>query len=385
MQNTEITVSKNELLAKLKAVSRVINPSNKIIPAHGNFLFEIYSEFDVTGADQSGNITATVDCRFSEPEEKLSFLVDSKTLLDGLRELPEQPINLVFEKNGLGYSTTVLHQSGKYKIQTSDSEGFSIVKNESTTSQLIKIGCADFLRGIKTVHEFTSSDDLRPIMMGIYVQSVSGNLSFCASNSAIMAMLDFTPKGVDLLDDLFFTDFEFVIPSKLAKIIIDLVLKETDIELEIGEKNVTVRFADIKIVYRLVEGKYPNYRSVVPKANEKILTASTGEMIAALRRTSVIANRPKSPVQIHASKTNLNLINIDVDVTQFSDENIPSTFNNSDFKIAFCIDALSKCMETITTEEFRMTFSEPMKACLITPDDVNIGLTVLIMPTTINI
>lgn len=379
MQKIEITVSKSELQNKLKAVSRVINPSNKVIPAHGNFLFEIFTSFDVTGADQSGNITATIDCNFSEPEEKINLCVDSKTMLDGLRELPEQPITLIFEKNGEVYSTTVNHQSGKYKIQTCSNDGFSIVKNADVASKLVTMKSVDFLKGIKTVHEFTSTDDLRPIMMGIYVQSNTGNLSFCASNSAIMAMMDFAPEGLE------FNDFEFVIHSKLAKIIIDLIGKETDIELEIGEKNVTIQFGDIKIVYRLVEGKYPNYRSVVPKNNTKILTANTAEMISALRRTSVFADRPKSPVQIHASKKNLNLINIDVDVTQFSDENIPASFTDSDFKIAFCIDALSKCMETVTTDEFRMSFSEPMRACLITPDDVNIGLTVLIMPTTINI
>lgn len=381
----EITVSKNELLTKLKAVSKVINTPNKVNSVLENFLFEILTSFDVTGANQSGNITATIDCNFSEPADKLSFCVDSKTMLDGLRELPEQPITLVFEKKGSVYSTTILHQSGKYKIQTSSNEGFSIVKNADVSSKLVKIRSTDFLRGIKTVHEFASNDELRPIMMGIYIHSVKGNLSFCASTGSIMAVLDFVPEGVDRLDDLFWNDFEIVLPSKLARILIDLINKETEIELEIGEKNVTIQFGDIKIVYRLIDGAYPNYRSVIPTNNTKVLIANTSEMISALRRTSVFADRPKSPVQIHAEKTNMNLINIDVDVTQFSDENIPATFTDSDFKIAFCIDALSKCMETITTDEFRMSFSEPMRACLIKPDDVNIGLTALIMPTTINI
>jgi len=201
--NLEIQVSKSELQNKLKAVSRVINLPNKVNPVLENFLFEILTSFDVTGANQSGNITATVDCRFSEPEEKWSFCVDSKTMLDGLRELPEQPITLIFEKKEKVYSTTILHQSGKYKIQTSNNEGFSVVKNADVTSKLVKIGSADFLRGIKAVHEFVSNDELRPVMMGIYIHSVKGNLSFCASTGSTMAVLDFVPEGVDRLDDLF--------------------------------------------------------------------------------------------------------------------------------------------------------------------------------------
>jgi len=108
-------------------------------------------------------------------------------------------------------------------------------------------------------------------------------------------------------------------------------------------------------------------------------------MISALRRISVFAESAKSPLQIHATRNNLNLINISTEKTQFSDENISVAFTEVDYKMRFDIHGLSKCMDAITSEEFRMTFSDPMKACLITPDDVNIGLTVLIMPTTINL
>lgn len=375
----EIQLSKSELQNKLKAVSRVINSSNKVLPAHGNFLFEILTSFDVTGADEAGNITATVDCRFSEPEEKWSFLVDSKTTMDGLRELPEQPITLLFEKNGAVYSTSVLHQSGKYKIQTTGSEVFSVVKNASTVSSLVKMKSEHFLHGIKSVYQFVATDDLRPIMTGIYVKSVSGNISFCASNSAIMAMLDLCPEGLE------FNDYELVIPSKLAKILIDLITKETDIELEIGEKNVTVSFGDIKIVYRLIEGKYPNYRSIVPKNNDKLLIANTSDVTAALRRTSVFASSPSSPVKLLASNSKLNMINLDSDNNQFADENVAAEYKGSDLVIGFATNSLMKCLETITTEDVRMSFSDPTRACLITPDDVNLGLTVLIMPLTINV
>lgn len=375
----EITVPKSELQNKLKAVSRVINPSSKVNPAHGNFLFEIGVEFDVTGADEAGNITATVDCNFSEPEEKWSFLVDAKTTTDGLRELPEQPLTLLFEKNGSVYSTSILHQSGKYKIQTTSSELFAVVKNKSTVSTLVKLKSEHLLHGIKSVYQFVATDDLRPIMTGIFVKSVSANLSFCASNSAIMAMLDYAPEGTP------FTDFEFVIPAKLAKMIIDLVTKETEIYLEIGEKNVTVSFGDVKIVYRLIEGKYPNYRSIVPKGNDKHLIANTSDVTAALRRTSVFASSASSPVRLHLTDSKLNLINLDSDDSQFADENLPVNYSGSELKIGFATNSLMKCLETIETEDVRMSFSDPNRACLITPDDVNLGLTVLIMPLTINV
>jgi DNA polymerase-3 subunit beta len=195
----------------------------------------------------------------------------------------------------------------------------------------------------------------------------------------IFHLLDFAPEGLQ------FNDFEFVIPAKLAKMIVELVSKEPEIDLEIGEKNVTVSFGDIRIVYRLIEGKYPNYRSIVPKNNDKLLIANTSDVTAALRRTSVFAMSPSSPVRLHASNSKLNMINLESDNNQFADENVAADYKNSDLVIGFATNSLMKCLETITTEDVRMSFSDPNRACLITPDDVNLGLTVLIMPLTINV
>ena len=377
--NLQITVSKNELQNKLKAVSKVINPSNKVIPAHSNFLFEIGTEFDVTGANEAGNITAKVECTFTPPEEKHSFCVDLKTMLDGLRELPEQQLTLIFEKKESVYSTLVIHQSGRYKIQTFSSETYSVVKTLDDVKTTVNFKSIDFLKGIENVGDFVSNDELRPAMMGIYIESLAGTLSFCAMDGAIMSVIDFIPETPC------FNDFKVVIASKLARIITDLVDEETDIEMMIGKKNVSVKFGSFSIVYRLAEGNYPNFRTAIPKSNNKVLKANTSEMISSLKRISVFAESSKSPVGFHASNSNLNLINISTDATQFSDENIPVDFNCPDFAIAFEIGKVMKCMEVIRTGEFEMCFSEPLKACLITPDDKTIGLTVLIMPTMINL
>ena len=74
------------------------------------------------------------------------------------------------------------------------------------------------------------------------------------------------------------------------------------------------------------------------------------------------------------------------EVDQFVEDTLQATNNCPDFKTGFAINSLTRCIEAIPTDNVQMTFSEPKKACLITPyDDVNVGLTVLIMPLDINI
>jgi len=376
----EITVSKNELLSKLKAVSKVINPSNKVIPAHGFFLFELSEEFNVTGADESGNITATIECMGCNEETTIKLLVESKTLLEGLKELPEQPLNLVFESTGNRFDFTVFHQSGKYKIQSMDADGFSVIKND-VLPKLVNILSVDLMHGIKSVYQFAGTDDLRPIMSTVHIQSNKGKYSFCAATGATLSLIEFmkdpTPNE--------FADFELVLPIKVAKILTEISVKAGMVSLEIGEKNVGINFGEFRIIYRLVEGSYPNFRSVIPLGNDKKLIVNTSDMISALRRTSVFANKASSLVMLNASKSNLKLTCKDVDYDQLADENLPVTFNEDNFTIGFATSHLLKCLESINTEELKMTFSDPTRACLISPDDVNLGLLILIMPLQINV
>jgi len=376
----EITVSKNELLSKLKAVAKVINPANKVIPAHTNFLFEIFHEVTVTGADESGNITSDIECSFNEPEEKISFLVDSKTMLDCIREIPEQPLEIILEDKGKGATMTIYYEGGKYHLQTYPTDGFSVLKNKSVLSKLVELDCGLFTHGIKTVYPFAGNDNIRPIMMSIYLESVKGNLTFCATNGFTMAVLD--------KDSSEFSDFDLTLPIKLAKIIIDLAPKEEEekVSIEIGEKNVSVCFRDIRIVYRLQDGKYPNFRSVIPKNNDKYIRTETNRILSSLKRAFIFADRGESPVTLQAFDSSMKLISRSADVDQFVEDTLTATNNCKEFKTGFAISSLTRCIEAIPTDNVQLTFSDPRQACLITPfDDVNVGLVVLIMPLDINV
>lgn len=372
----EITVSKSELLYKLKAASKVINSSNKVNPLWDNFLFEIGPELTVTGADATGNITATVDCIFSEPAEKVVFMADSKTLLDGLKELPEQPLTIYFdsEKNGMD----VFHMSGKYQIRTNpEASAFSTLKMDSTVSTLVKLTAEELINGIKAVHHFAGVDELRPMVTAIYMGCKNYNLTFCATDSSSMALLD-----VNARFDI--PEFELALPQKASKSLIDLV-KDGDVEIEVGSKNVAFYFSDYKIIYRLIEGKYFNFRSIIPTNNGKKFRVDKECICSSLRRVSVFANKNSSLVELVLSEKQLKMTGKDIDYDQLAEEAVPGSFNDTEtLSIGFKSGLLQKCLEAIETEELVMSFSDPTRACLIRPDDVNIMKTILIMPMLIN-
>ena len=375
--NVKITVSKNELQNKLKAVAKVIKPTN-LLPEHNSFLFEVDSKLEVTGADEMGNISSMVDCVISE-DANLSFLIDAKLLLDGLKELPEQPIILNIENNGDSYSIKLIHQSGTYNFTGTDSKGFSKVEVYEPEMITIEMDAALLISGIKKVYHFAENDEIRPILTSVYIESRIGKLNFVSTNTSTMAVYECAPAFP-------FQDFDLILPVKIAKIIADLITGEESVEINITDKNVAVKTDNKGIHYRLIEGKYPNYRSIIPKGNDKILNCGTDLIVSAIRRTSIFANKNSQLLILKANQSLLEISGKDMDLQNSANEKISVEYSYDPIEIGFKSDFLLKCIETIDTEEVSLSFSDPTRACLISPVDETGGqLTVLIMPMLVNL
>lgn len=375
----KITVSKNELQNKLKAVAKVIKPSN-LLPEHNSFLFELNGKLKVTGADEMGNITTAVDCVISE-DSNLSFLIDSKLFLDGLKELPEQPIEINIEESNNAFLITLKHSSGTYKFNGAEASGFSKVEvYDPEMKSIDEMDCHLLISGIKKVYHFAGNDEIRPILSSVFIESKNGKLNFVSTNTSTMAVYECMPPFP-------FNDFDIILPVKIAKILADLLSGEETVNINITEKNVAFLAGDKSINYRLLEGKYPNYRSIIPKGNDKILNCSTDVIVSAIRRTSIFANKNSQLLILSAEQSTLEISGKDTDLQNSANEEISISYSGSEpIEIGFKSDFLLKCLETVDTEEVSMSLSDPTRACLISPVEETVGqLTVLIMPMLVNL
>lgn len=105
-------VSSTALSSHLQAISRVINSKNAL-PILDCFLFELEDgTLSVTVSDSETTMVTTVEVNESDTNGR--FAVVAKTLLDALKEIPEQP--LTFYVNTDNYEITVQYQNGKYSL-----------------------------------------------------------------------------------------------------------------------------------------------------------------------------------------------------------------------------------------------------------------------------
>jgi|GEM_PF-174786 DNA polymerase-3 subunit beta len=375
--NGQITVSRNELLNKLTAVGKVV--SNKsLIPCHDNFLFEINDGvLSVTGADREGNITKTIEC-VSQSMENCKFQIEHKIMLDGLKVLPEQPLIIDVEIKGSSGNATLKHESGIYRIPVISNDDFSVIQQKAgETIRPITLESHVLVDGIKKVIGFAGHDELRPIMNSVLMESKEGKLTFTSTNSNMMGIYEVFNTDLD--------DFNIVLPLKFGKIISELADGIDTIELQIGSRNLTAMFGDTKIVYRLIEGNYPNFRAVIPRDNDKEVKADVKSFNGALKRTSIFANKSSLLVSLSISDQNLTVSGKDDDFQMSAQEQMSVEYSSTELiEIGFKSEFLLQCLNAIDTPEVRITMRESNTAALISPvydeGDEYHSLTILIMP-----
>lgn len=131
----EITVSKTALSDKLKSVGRIIQPKNSL-PAYDNFLFVI-DEFGVilvTAGEEGGRISTNIDG--TADFTNYTFMANAKTLLDGLKEIPEQPLIIsILEKELI-----VKYANGKFSIPIEKGDQYPSMSTDDTASPFLVSG-----------------------------------------------------------------------------------------------------------------------------------------------------------------------------------------------------------------------------------------------------
>ena len=158
------TVSSSALSSRLQAISRVINPK-AIYPILEDFLFRIEGgKLTVTAADNDTTLETVVDIVESDNDGQIAL--PAKTLLDALKEIPEQPLKFIV--NDSTYEVTVKYQNGEYQLVGQNADEYptpAVLKEDAVSLTLSAQIVSD---GLARTIVATADDELRPVMNGIY-------------------------------------------------------------------------------------------------------------------------------------------------------------------------------------------------------------------------
>lgn len=346
------TISSSLLSNRLQSLAKVINNKNTL-PILDSFLFEVSgNELFITASDSENVIKSTLT--LDESDQNGVFAIPSKTLLDAVKELPEQP--LTFEIDTNSYTVQIVYQNGVYNFTAQNANEYP--KNNSITDDItvITIPASVLLENVSRSIFATGQDELRPVMSGIYFDLTNENLAIVASDghklvrNQILNIRNSTPAS-------------FILPKKPAMLLKGILAKDdTEVIIKFNTRTAEFTTNNTVLTCRLIEGKYPNYNSVIPQNNPNKLTIDRKILIGALRRVLPFASESSQLVRFHLTSGKLQLSSEDVDFATSAKEEIICDYDSSIISIGFKGSSMQEILNNMESEEVEYLVGRP-KPC----------------------
>ena len=251
-------VSSTLLLKNLQSLGGVLS-SNNTLPILDDFLFELDStQLVVTASDLETTMKVEVELNMAEGTGMIA--IPAKILLSTLKTFADIPIT--FQVNTETLAIEISAGDGTYKLTGHRGEEYPKTPTlEDTTS--LQVESHVLVSAFSKTIFATGNDELRPVMSGVFCEITPDNLTFVATDAH--KLVRYTRK--DAKGD---TSASFILPKKpLNHMRSVLPVDETLVDISYNDSNAIFQFSNVKLVCRLIEGKYPNYRAVIPNDNPK--------------------------------------------------------------------------------------------------------------------
>ncbi len=363
-----------------KALSKIISvvPSKSTLPILENVLFELTgNDLRLTASDLELSMTVSLQVQ-GESDGRIA--IPAKKLNETLRALSSADVS--FNADDASRRIVIKTEQGEYRMAGENASSFP--EAEKLEEDFALQMDTDLLRSIiaKTVYA-VSTDDLRPSMMGVLFQWREGQ--FYAVSTDGHRLVRIKHKGA-LSEALGEGDRDVIIPAKALNIV-SKSLGDGTVGVVFGRSNVRITFGDMMLLSRIIDERYPNYESVIPQENERVLSVNRAALIAAVHRCSIFSNAITNQVRFSVSKDEVKVSAEDIDFGGEARETVPAQFSDDDdLDIGFNARYVVEALQHLDSDEVNFHFSAPTRAGLVSPKQEagELEILMLVMPLRLN-
>jgi DNA polymerase III subunit beta len=347
-----ISVARGELLEALSVVGKGLS-SRTTLPILSGILMTASGDEVVL---QSTDLEVSIRDSFKAKVEKEGqVVVPGRLVTEIVRSLPEAAVT--FDATSHDHAAITCGNSS-FTVRTlspDDFPKFPEVHPDKTavipTDKLTSI--------VRQVSKAVSHDETRPILTGVLTIVDKGSIRMVATDSYRLAVRE------EMLENASAEPLEVVVPGKAMEEVPKLAAGSETVSLGVSENQVVFEFGSTVYVSRRIEGNFPNYKQLIPKEPETIVTVDRGELLEAVKRVSLMAQH-NAPLRLKVTESTLTLSAQTADVGEAKEDLMVQTEGN-DVEIAFNHSYVIDGVASATSDQMRIELVNPLKAGVLHP------------------
>jgi len=373
----EFSIKKSDILKPLSKAQTIIEKKNIMAIINNIYLYAEPDKLVIEATDLEISYRASIPCNLISQG---AITVNANKLFEIVKEFPSDEIYFKETENSwlqIGSNDKAIFKIGG--TPPDEFPQFRRVEEDNT----ITIKAKDLNEMITKTVFAASSEAHKFSLAGVYMEQESWEnsdniiLRMVASNGHRLALQDKDIQGVGLE-----MDQGILIPKKGANEIRKLLEDHEEVIFGIDEKFCFVKGGEEFLVIRLIEGKFPNYRAIIPQTKERSFKFPRKDMYAALKRISILASddifrsvmafiRP-GEIEIESLKKE----------SGEAKEKMPIDYKGEPFELAFNAKYMMDALSVMNSETVEVISNDAASPCLVVGEQ-DPGYMALIMPMTL--
>ncbi len=359
----EFSIDTDELTKGLYRAQGIVEKKTAM-PILSNVLIEARSDgrVVVTATDLEVGVSGEHEADVSSPG---SITISARHLYDIIRSLPKGTVDIErMDNHWARIKSNVEGRKIEYKMMGMSPEDFQILPDVSK-AKLFKVEPGVLKNMIEKTSYAVSNDETRYNLNGAYLESHgNGEFRMVATDGHRLSMLD---SKLCEQQEGFSSEAGVIIPRKgllEIKRLLDDVKNECMMGLD--GSNLIFKMDNVSVVMRLIDGKFPDYKHVIPSKQKIEITLERKKLMDSFRRISILSNDKNLGIRIILEDDSLKISTSNPDLgeaveeleVEGIDEKITIGFNTK-----YLLDALS----SIDTEKVLVSFEDDLSPCMIRP------------------
>ncbi len=365
----KLSLEKSLIHKELQKANRVV-PVRSTLPILTCVLFEVKnSKLKMVASDIELTLVSEIDVSDSEDG---SVAIPSKLLNDIISVLPSGELSISSDEKNM---VKIDCASGSYTIAGRPPDDFPVTPILDGGKE-INVDNSLLHRIIEKTAFAVSSDMLRPALTGVLFEIGNDKITSVATDGHRLAKITLSNSNGSGIQP------GIIIPKKFLSLIVNALVNSEENKFIITDNHVMLSIGSTVFYSRIIDEKYPDYDSVIPKENDKELSVKTEELLSSVVRVSIFANKTTQQIKLTISGSSLKISSADPESGGSGSEEISCKYSGEDIEIGFNSEYLKDILRQIDTEDLIISLKAPISAGLVFPSEQaeNEDYTILIMP-----